>query len=114
VKSVTTANANPAKLKHKWDFKLRIKRNVFSWKSSSPAIARLKQALTEIKKVAKTNPVLAAEGAIELIERLSPALERVDSTSGALGSAVNSIIAELVPIISTVQVDAKTRNEWRL
>ncbi len=109
---VKSANVNPAKLKHKWDFKLRIKRNVFSWKSSSPAIARLKQALTEIKKVAKTNHVLAAEGAIELIERLSPALEHVDSSSGALGSAVNYTIAELVPIISTAQVDDKTRDAW--
>lgn len=111
MKSVT-ANANPAKLKHKWDFKLRIKKNVFSWKSSSLAIARLKQALAEIRKVAKTNPVLAAEGAIELIERLSPALEHVDSSSGALGSAVNYTIAELVPIMSTAQVDAKTRDAW--
>ncbi len=75
-------------------------------------MARIKEALAEIEKVAKTNPVLAAVGSIELIERLSPALERVDSSSGAIGSAVNHAIAELVPIISSADVDAKTRDGW--
>jgi hypothetical protein len=32
--------------------------------------------------------VLGAEGAVTLIERLSPALGHVDSSSGAIGSAV--------------------------
>jgi hypothetical protein len=97
--------------KHKWEFKARFRRHAFGWQSP-PAMARIKEALTEIKKVAKANPVLAAEGAIEFIERLSPALEHVDSSSGAIGSAVNNTIAELAPIISNAQVDAKTRGTW--
>jgi hypothetical protein len=39
---------------------------------------------------------IAAEGAVRLIERLSPALEHVDNSSGAIGTAVNRAIEALV------------------
>ena len=84
---------------HKWEFKARFRRHAFGWKSQ-PAIQRVKQAVTEIGKVARHDPVLAAEGAVTLLERLSPALEHVDSSSGAIGTAVNNAIADLVPIIA--------------
>lgn len=47
-----------------------------------------------------------------LIERISPALENVDSSSGALGTAVNHAIDELAMIISTVEVDTESRERW--
>ncbi len=47
-----------------------------------------------------------------LLERLSPCLEQVDSSSGALGTAVHNAIGELVPIISDADVDTKTRERW--
>ena len=96
---------------HKWEFKAHFRRHAFGWKSQ-PAITRIRQAVTEIKKVAKRDPVLAAEGAIAFLERLSPALEHVDSSSGSIGTAVNNAIAELVPIIASAPVDAKTRDAW--
>jgi len=96
---------------HKWEFKARFRRHAFGWKSQ-PAIARIKQAVSEIKKVAKREPVLAAEGAIAFLERVSPALEHVDSSSGSIGTAVNNAIAELVPIIASAPADAKTRDAW--
>jgi hypothetical protein len=96
---------------HKWDFKSRFRRHAFGWKSQ-PAIIRVKQAVAEIKKVAKKEPVLAAEGSIAFLERVSPALEHVDSSSGSIGTAVNNAIAELVPIIASAPVDAKTRDAW--
>jgi hypothetical protein len=55
---------------------------------------------------------LAAEGAITLLEKLSPALEQVDSSSGALGSAVNKAIDTLVPIIVKADVEPKLRQRW--
>jgi len=82
---------------HTWEFKARFRRSAFGWRSQ-PAIQRVKQAVSEIKKVARRDPALAADGAVCLLERLSPALERVDSSSGALGSAVNRAIDDLVPI----------------
>ncbi|MBZ4422816.1 hypothetical protein K8638_40910, partial [Myxococcus sp. RHST-1-4] len=73
---------------------------------------RIKQAVGEIKRIAKKEPALAAEGAIEFLERVSPALENVDSSSGSIGTTVNHAIAELVPIIASAPADAKTREAW--
>ena len=46
------------------------------------------------------------------MERVSPALENVDSSSGAIGRAVNHTIAELVPVIVAAPTDASTRAAW--
>lgn len=96
---------------HKWEFKSRFRRHAFGWRSQ-PAIQRVGQAVAEIKKVARQDPMLAAEGAVSLIERISPALEQVDSSSGAIGSAVNHALAELVEIIAAAPAGAKTRDAW--
>lgn len=39
--------------------------------------------------MAKKEPLVAAEGAVLFLERVSPAIEHVDGSSGAIGSAVN-------------------------
>ncbi len=96
---------------HKWQFAPRFRRRAFGWRSDTP-IQRIKEALTEIKQFARKEPVLAAEGAITLLEKLSPALEQVDSSSGALGSAVNRAIDTLVPIIAQADVEPKQRQRW--
>ncbi len=96
---------------HIWEFKARFRRHAFGWKSQ-PAIQRVKQAVSEIKKVARTDPALAADGAVAFIERISPALDRVDSSSGAIGTAVNNALAELVPVIANAPADLKTRDAW--
>ncbi|MFU8896245.1 MAG: hypothetical protein ACNA8J_07645 [Gammaproteobacteria bacterium] len=95
----------------KWQFTPRFRRHAFGWRSDLP-IKRIKEALKELKQVARTQPVLAAEGAVTLLEKLSPALEQVDSSSGALGSAVNKAIATLVPLIAKADVDAALRQRW--
>lgn len=96
---------------HKWQFASRFRRHSFGWRSDTP-VQRIKEAITEIKQVARKEPVLAAEGAITLLEKLSPALEQVDSSSGALGSAVNKAIDTLVPIIVKADVEPKLRQRW--
>jgi hypothetical protein len=97
---------------HKWEFPTRIRPNAFSWKSSRVAVQRIKEALGEIQSVAHHDAVAAAEGAVRLIERLSPALEHVDSSSGSLGSAVNGAIAALVPVIAAAPVASRVREKW--
>ena len=62
--------------------------------------------------MAKKEPDLAAEGAVRLIEKLWPALEHVDSSSGALGSAVNKTLDQLLPVIINAPADATTRQKW--
>ena len=96
---------------HKWEFKPRFRRHAFGWKSQ-PAIMRIKQAVAEIRKVAKKDPTLAAEGAVVFLERLSPALEHVDGSSGSIAAAVSQAIAELVPLIANAPADAKKRDSW--
>jgi hypothetical protein len=83
---------------HKWQFAPRFRRNAFGWKSDTP-IQRIKEALAEIKALAKKEPALAAEGAVLVLEKLAPAIEQVDSSSGGIGSTVNRAIETLVPII---------------
>lgn len=96
---------------YKWVFAPRFRRNAFGWRSDKP-IERIKEALAEIRAVARKEPVLAAEGAIVLLEKLSPALMGVDSSSGALGTAVNRAIEALVPLVVQANVDLATRQRW--
>lgn len=94
-----------------WQFKARFRRGAFGWRSQ-PAVQRVKEAVREIKKAARRDPVLAADGAVAFLERISPALENVDSSSGSIATAVNNAIAELVPIIAGADVDRRTRERW--
>ena len=94
-----------------WKFRARFRRHAFGWKSQ-PAIQRIKEAVSEIKKVAKKDNMLAAEGAVLFLEKVSAALEHVDSSSGAIGTAVNSAIAELAAIIASAPAAEKTRDGW--
>src|SRR6478609_877678 len=94
-----------------WIFASRFRRNAFGWRSSLP-IQRLKEAVSEIRSVARTDRALAADGGVLLLEKLSPALEQVDSSSGALGSAVNRTIDALVPVIIAADVTLAVRGRW--
>lgn len=96
---------------YKFQFAPRFRRNAFGWKSDTP-IQRIKEALTEIKAVAKKEPVLAAEGAVLFLEKLAPAIEQVDSSSGSIGAAVNRAIEALVPIIAKADVSRAVREKW--
>ncbi|OYV31554.1 MAG: hypothetical protein B7Z83_11420, partial [Thiomonas sp. 20-64-5] len=97
--------------KHAWQFAPKFRRGAFGWRSDLP-IQRIKEAVSEIKAMARKDPVLAAEGAVILLEKLSPALEQVDSSSGAIGTAVNKAIDTLVPIIAAATVDVGVRQHW--
>lgn len=96
---------------YKWEFSARFRRGGFGWRSQ-PAITRVKEAVAEISKVARKDQVLGGEGAVLFLERVSPALERVDSSSGAIGTAVNNAIEHLVPLIARAPTDDKLRNRW--
>jgi hypothetical protein len=96
---------------HRWKFRARFRRHAFGWRSQ-PAVKRVQEAVSEIQKVARKDQVLAAEGAVLFLEKVSPALEHVDSSSGAIGTAVHHAIARLAEIIATAPADAATRDRW--
>jgi hypothetical protein len=97
---------------HKWQFAARFRTGAFGWRASRLAAQRLKEAVSEIRKVGTGDHVLAAEGAIKLIEKLWPALQQVDTSSGLLGGAVNSAVHEVIQYPIKAQVDLKTREKW--
>jgi hypothetical protein len=74
--------------KPRWRFAARFRRNAFGWRSQ-PAIQRVREAVGEISKAARRDPVLGADGAVLFLEKVSSALEQIDSSSGAIGTAVD-------------------------
>ena len=98
--------------KHNWAFVRSFRRGAFGWRSSKLACQRLREATSEIKGLARTDPVLSGEGAVRLMERLWPALEQVDSSSGALGTAVFRALEVLVPLVAGAPAAADLRDQW--
>jgi len=84
---------------HRWAFGPRFRKGAFGWRSQ-PEILRIREALSEIKKTARKNPILGAEGSILFLEKISAAIANVDGSSGAIGAAVNAAAGVLVPIIA--------------
>jgi len=97
---------------HKWTFKSYFRRETYGWNGTAKASKRMKEAVSEIQKVAKTDSSLAGEGVIELFTRLYPALMNIDSSSGALGTALNNTIDPLIPILISADWDMNTRGKW--
>ena len=95
-----------------WAFRVRFRRGAFGWNGSKLAIERIHEALAEIRAVARRDPATAAEGAVLFLEKLSPALNQVDGSTGALGNATFEAVQELVPILSNASVDSATRMKW--
>lgn len=97
---------------HSWSFRPRFRARAFGWRGSSLAAQRMKEAVAEIKAVNRADPVSAAEGAVLLLERLWPALEQIDSSSGALGNAVNKTVHELLGFVIAAPTDEGLRDRW--
>ena len=101
-----------AKKTHRWQFKARFRAKAYGWKGSSLASKRLREAVSEIKKVNRTDAMLAADGAVALMERLWPALEAIDSSSGALGNAVYRALHDVIPIVAAAPANVTSRSKW--
>jgi hypothetical protein len=95
----------------KWAFASRFRRDAFGWRSR-PAVARVKEAVVEIRNIARDDPTLAAEGAVLFLTKVSAALAHVDGSSGAIGTAVKRAIGALVPIIARATEDEAIRGRW--
>ncbi len=98
--------------RHKWAFKARFRSSAYGWRGTGLATKRQKESVTEIRKVARTDPVLAGEGAVTLMERLWPALQDIDTSSGALGNAVHRTLEQLIPALISAPADRSTRAKW--
>ena len=91
-----------------WAFARRFRRSGFGWRSA-PAVSAVREAIGEVKRVARGDAALGAEGSVALLVRLVPALERVDGSSGAIGTAVNDAVASFAPIVGSAPLTASQR-----
>jgi len=101
-----------SKVTHKWAFKPGMRAGAFNWRSSAKAVERLKLAVSEIKTVNRADPISAADGVIALAERIWPAFEHIDTSSGTLGNAVNRTLIKLIPILIFAPAEEATRAKW--
>jgi hypothetical protein len=97
---------------HGWRFKAKLRAHAFGWRGSALAVTRLKEAVSEIKAVAKSDPVTAGEGAVSLMERIWPAFQDIDTSSGALGTAVAGTLEQLIPVLVEAPADHAVRAKW--
>jgi hypothetical protein len=97
---------------HPWAFRASFRRNAFGWSGTRKAIERLNEAVAEIERMARADPALAGEGAVLLLERLSPAVSGIDSSSGALGNATAGVVEKMVPLIAEAPVTRRLREKW--
>lgn len=109
---VTMPSKSTSDLTPRWGFRTKLRRSAFGWRGSRAAIARIDEAVAEIRAVARRDPTLAAQGAVLFLEKVSPAVCEVDSSSGALGSATYHAVDALVPIIAAASVPEAVRSKW--
>ena len=98
--------------KHKWTFPARFRTRSFGRRSSRLACQRIKEAVSEIKRFARKDPVLGAEGAIKLMEKFWPALQDIDTSSGAVGTATHNAMEALVPLVINAPASPRLRKKW--
>lgn len=95
-----------------WRFKTTLRSRAYGWRGSALAITRLKEAVSEIKAASKSDPVAGGEGAVALMERLWPAFQGIDTSSGALGAAIARSFDALLPILTTAPASYAVRHGW--
>lgn len=94
-----------------WTFAKRFRRGAFGWKSDV-ALRRLGEAEAEILAVQRHDPALAAEGAVRLLEKISPAFENVDDSSGRLQAELRGVFEDFARLIGSAEVPRRTRDRW--
>jgi hypothetical protein len=101
------------KVPYKWNFTAKFRTSLYGWRSSKKAILNLKAAVKEIKGVAKRDHEVGGFGIVKLAERIWPAFQAIDTSSGSLGSAVCwALEDELVPLMVSLEVGIDTRRKW--
>ncbi len=95
---------------HVWTFRSQFRTGAFGWRSDLP-VKRIKDAVAEIKKAARKDVVLAAEGAVIFLEKVSGAIGSLTARPAPL-HAVNRAIETLVPVIAQAPASDGLRDKW--
>lgn len=97
---------------HRWTFPARFRARAFGWKGSKLAAQRIREAVSEIKAVRRKDSLLAAEGAVRFIERVVPAIQDIDGSSGAIGNAVSKAVDAMVDLLAATEAEPAQREAW--
>jgi hypothetical protein len=65
-----------------------------------------------LELMARKDPVTAGDGVVSLMERICPAFQDIDTSSGALGGAVYWAQDALLPIVIESPANRRTRDKW--
>jgi hypothetical protein len=93
-----------------WQFASRIRRGRFGWRSARAASAAIRAAVDEIQCIARYEPIVAAEGATRLIERLPGTLEHIDRSCGLLELTVERAVVTLAATVGDAALGPDARN----
>lgn len=96
---------------HPWEFQQRLLPGSYG-RDSRLAARDVKAAVAEIKKVARKEARLGAEGALLFLEVVSPAIASVNGSSGAIGSTTEKAVKTLVAIFADAPLETEVREAW--
>lgn len=100
--------------KHRWEFQPKFRAGLYSWNGSAQATNNLRAAVSEIRRVYKSDPLDAVEATIYLMGHFWPTFQGIDDSGGALGNAVRAAIDKLVPLMIDAPADDGLRKAWTL
>ena len=85
----------------------RLNREISNWSLAAGHRARRRK-----RAFVPTFPANSTGATVLFLEKVSPAIEPVDSSSGSIGTAVNQAVDTLVSIIAAAPAEPATRNRW--
>ena len=71
---------------HKWIFTARFRRNAYGWRGSRLACKRIKEAVSEIRKVARKDPLLGVE------EQVRKDIHEIVNLNGSADTFVKDVL----------------------
>jgi hypothetical protein len=98
--------------KHRWEFQTKFRAGLYSWKGSASATKNLRAAVSEIRKLSKSDPLEAVEATICLMGCFWPAFRGIDDSGGVLGNAIRAAIDKLAPLMIAAPADDELRKAW--
>jgi hypothetical protein len=101
-----------AALTHNWKFLRYIHADALRGRRLDLAVKRLDEAVSEIRNIAQTEPLTAAEGIVQLCEQVGPAFYRVNRSRGTLRRAVVNSLEGLMPLLIDSSADEVVRGLW--
>ncbi len=97
--------------RHVWAFEQHFGTGALSQRKEL-ATEHIEHAVIEIKRTAETDELLAAEGAVLFLERLSPRIDQIEGTAWKVNTSVFRAVEALSPMIAAAPAEEDVKNLW--